>query len=759
MESLLISDPFHDVSNTLETYRSDVKKRSDKLINYFLIAFFVSGLFLAQFYDTWNIAISVGGLTLLAYYSIKWFMPESTLYQYVLSVCLGVFMAQFIYQMHGMFEMHFFAYIGSAMLITYQNWRLQIPMLIFVVIHHMGLNYLQSVGYNGVYFTTFDYLETQTIIFHIVLTAVIFFIAGLWGHHLHKYNGTQLSMLNYIREKKEHQEALEKLNNELKTSNQVAIDARKEAEHAAQAKSIFLATMSHEIRTPMNGVIGMTSLLSETGLNDEQRDYVNVISTSGEALLNVINDILDYSKIESGHLDLEEQNFELHKCIEDVIDLFTKRAAVQNLDLLYEIDHQLPETLIGDGFRLRQILINLISNAMKFTQRGEVHLTVKQVAVDENTVSILFEIRDTGIGIPEEKLSKLFKPFSQVDSSNTRKFGGTGLGLVISEKLVNLMHGAISVKSKLDEGTVFAFTIKAIAGTEAPPAAVFHDPAQNIGKKVLVVDDNHTNLRILKGQLELWNFIPIISSNPAEALEMLLSSTNYDLVITDMQMPEMDGVQLAQRIRKNHISTPIILLSSVGDESKHKYPELFSAVLNKPAKTKQLRGVIHQSLHLQTTVNQVQERYPAILDADFAVTYPLQILIAEDHPINLKLAMKILHKLGYDPDYANNGQQAVEMYTRKNYDLVLMDVLMPEMDGLEATKIIRNSSGIQPKIIAMTANVMTEDKNACFVAGMDDYLSKPLHIGSLLKLLSATSIERIQNKSFDGLIREQENTV
>ena len=759
MEGLPISDPFHDVAHTLETYRSNVKKRSDKLINYFLIAFFISGLFLAQFYDTWNIAIGVGGLTLLAYYSIKWFLPESTLYQYVLSVCLGIFMAQFIYQMHGMFEMHFFAYIGSAILITYQNWRLQVPMLIFVVIHHMGLNYLQSVGYNGVYFTTFDYLETQTIIFHILLTAVIFFVCGLWGYHLRKYNGTQLSMLSYIQEKKRHQEALETLNDELKKSNQIAVDARQEAERAAQAKSIFLATMSHEIRTPMNGVIGMTSLLSETALNEEQRDYVNVISTSGEALLNVINDILDYSKIESGHLDLEEQNFELHKCIEDVIDLFTKRAAVQKLDLLYEIDHNLPETLIGDGFRLRQILINLISNAMKFTQKGEVHLCVKQVAVEENIVSIQFEIRDTGIGIPEEKLSKLFKPFSQVDSSNTRKFGGTGLGLVISEKLVNLMQGGISVRSKLDEGTVFAFTIKSIAGTDAPQATVFHDPAQNIGKKVLVVDDNHTNLRILKGQLELWNFMPVICSNPAEALEMLSSSTNYDLLITDMQMPEMDGVGLAQKIRQNNINIPIILLSSVGDESKHKYPELFSAVLNKPAKTKQLRGVIHQTLHLQATANLVQEKNPAILNADFVLSYPLQILIAEDHPINLKLAMKILHKLGFDPDFANNGHQAVEMYTRKNYDLILMDVLMPEMDGLEATKIIRNSSGLQPKIVAMTANVMSEDKNACFVAGMDDYLSKPLHIGSLLKLLRSTSIERIQNNSFDGLMGDQENTV
>jgi len=759
MDSTTTGASFHDIHNTLEAYRFDVNKRSDRLINYFLLAFFASGLILAFFYDTWTIAIGVGGLNLLAYYSIKWGLPGSNLYQYVLSVCLGIFMAQFIYQMHGMFEMHFFAYIGSAILITYQNWKLQIPMLIFVVLHHMCLNYLQSVGYGGIYFTTFDYLETQTIIFHILLTAVIFFICGLWSYHLNKYNGTQLAMLSYIREKGEYQDALEKLNSELKLSNREAVNARQDAERAAQAKSIFLATMSHEIRTPMNGVLGMTSLLTETVLNEEQKDYVNVINTSGEALLNVINDILDYSKIESGHLDLEEQNFELHKCVEDVIDLFTKRATVQKLDLLYEIDHNLPEMLIGDGFRLRQILINLISNAMKFTQKGEVHLNIQQLAAEGSIVTILFEIRDTGIGIPEEKLSRLFKPFSQVDSSNTRKFGGTGLGLVISEKLVNLMQGSISVRSKQDEGTVFSFTIKVIASTDSAPLPVFTDPVQNMGRKVLVIDDNHTNLRILKSQLELWNFSPTVCSSPEDALQLLSASSGFDLIITDMQMPDMDGADLARNIKENNIDTPIILLSSVGDESKHKHPGLFAAVLNKPAKTKQLRGVIQQALHLQATSNQVKEKSTNVLISGFSASHPLQILLAEDHPINLKLAMRVLHKLGYDPDSAQDGLEAVEMCSRRNYDLILMDVLMPGMDGLEATRIIRSSGGIQPRIIAMTANVMSEDKNACFTAGMDDYLSKPFDIAALLELLTKTSAGRIKNRSAEGLPGDQENSV
>ncbi|TDO20803.1 response regulator [Pedobacter duraquae] len=734
--------PLAQITETLEAYNSNVKERSDRLINYFMIAFFFTGIGLAFFYDTWTIALGVGGLNLLAYYSIKWALPESDLYQYVLSVCLGIFMAQFIFQMHGMFEMHFFAYIGSAILITYQNWRLQIPMMIFVVIHHLSLNYIQSLGYGEVYFTTLDYLEVRTIVIHIVLTGVIFFIAGLWAHHLRKYNGIQLSMMAYIKEKKAHQDALEKLNNELKISNQEAIDARLDAEKAAQAKSIFLATMSHEIRTPMNGVLGMTSLLTETTLDDEQKDYVNVISTSGEALLNVINDILDYSKIESGNLDLEEMSFDLHKCIEDVIDLFAKRATVQQLDLLYEIDHNLPEILVGDAFRLRQILINLVNNAMKFTKEGEVHVSVKHLGTLNDVVDILFEIRDTGIGIPEEKLNKLFKPFSQVDSSNTRKYGGTGLGLVISEKLVKLMDGAINVSSKVDEGTVFGFTIRSVAGSPDAHQLLVVDPVQNAGKKVLIVDDNHTNLRILKGQLEQWNLQPIVYSDPTEALKYIDGPDQPDMLITDMQMPEMDGIELARAVRAKNSTIPIILLSSVGDEGKHRNTDLFAAVINKPAKTKQLRKIVHQTLHQQMLTVKDKDGNTNTLNVEFADKYPLEILLVEDHPINMKLATRILNKLGYAADLAANGLEAVEKFSKKNYDLVLMDVLMPEMDGLEATRVIRGFGGHQPKIIAMTANVMSEDKNACFVAGMDDYLSKPIHIDSLLEQISKTFNEK-----------------
>ena len=721
-------------------FRLELKERSDKLMNYFLISFFIAGLLLATFYGTWLIAFGVGGFTLFAYYYIKASMPGSELYQYVLSVSLGIYMAQFIYQMHGMFEMHFFAFIGSAILITYQNWKLQIPLGVFVLIHHAGLGYLQHTGVQDVYFTQLSSLELQTIIIHIILAAVIFFTCGLWAYQLKKYSKIQLDQIGQMgRLEREAQVNKERILNQeaLKEAYEKAEKSRQEADEANKAKSVFLATMSHEIRTPMNGVIGMAALLNETQLTAEQQEYAKTISTCGEALLTVINDILDFSKIESGNMELEERDFDLRTCIEDVLDVFAGKAGKMGLDLVYEIDHDVPAQIIGDSLRLRQVLVNLVSNAIKFTEHGEIFVGIHLTKIHGNgKIELRLEVRDTGIGIPEDKMERLFKAFSQVDSSTTRKYRGTGLGLIICEKLVGLMGGNISVTSKYTQGTTFTFTMLSSASSQSIRTYVTNYISGMEGKQVLVVDDNLTNRHILKNQLETWKMLPTLACNGAEALEIMATQNHFDLVLTDMQMPDMDGCELAGHFQQLYPKIPVILLSSVGDERNKKYEGLFNSILTKPIKQEMLCKLMINALRGKGKIAADIKSATQILSLDYAKEHPLNILVAEDNLVNQKLTLKILSKLGFEPALAVNGQQTIEMAAQFQYDVILMDVQMPVMDGLEATRIIRESTNTQPAIIAMTANAMKEDKDACLATGMDDFLSKPVKVEEVVEMLT-----------------------
>ena len=542
-------------------------------------------------------------------------------------------------------------------------------------------------------------------------------------------------------------EYLQSLNMELQRQKEEIIlkqkeaeKARSEAEQANKAKSIFLATMSHEIRTPMNGVLGMAALLAETQQTTEQQEYTDTIRSSGEALLTVINDILDFSKIESGNLELDNHAFDLRHCIEEVMDVFAARASEKGLDLVYQIDYQIPAQIVGDSHRLRQILLNLISNAMKFTHQGEIFVSVNLLKMDSSNLDLAFHVKDTGIGIAKDKLSRLFKAFSQVDSSTTRKYGGTGLGLVISERLVQLMGGAISVESESGVGTVFTFTIRTEVSYTSLRQYVHFNTSGNEGKRVLVVDDNMTNLTILKGQLEQWMLAPVLASSGKEALE-ILTTHHFDLVITDMQMPDMDGLHLSQQIKAKY-AVPIVLLSSIGDENKRKHSTLFSAVLNKPVKQQQLSRVVQSALRPETAITGSIEESKGknTLSSAFAEKYPLKILLAEDNVVNQKLTMRVLHKLGYrDVEIAQTGLEAIEKFNEKFYEVILMDVQMPEMDGLEATRLIRMKQYQQPVIISMTANAMQDDKEKCIQAGMDAYIAKPINIDELVESLIKAS--------------------